>query len=317
MYNLQGGSEFAPPAAAAWAEHFWRQNWNISACEFGQAPAAYVPEEGDEPAHEPPETDARVTIEDVHTAWTAALRELESGLAERQLRAPLNLYEPTADEVRLGLASRAVRLIHELIDDPNQWSSTGAAHLVRAIVDTRIVAAWLLKKNDPILFAQFKEYGMGKTKLYKLHLEDYIDAHDATHLDELREQLEGEVNAELLEEFQNISLAATFSGKSIREMAEEADVKPVYTLTYQPLSSEAHGDWGSLNRHDLRFCTNPLHGFHRVGRFELSDVPGSIALIHMAFELARDVVRDVFNSYDIEVEDLFDACVDAFNAALP
>jgi Family of unknown function (DUF5677) len=315
MYNLQGSKEFAPPAAYPWAEHFWRQNWNISACEFGigmPPPSIEETEESD-----PPETDPRVTVQDVHAAWTTALWTLERGLVERQLRAPLDLWNPVPDEVRLGLASRVLRLVHELIDDPNQWTSTGAAHLLRAIVDTRIVVAWLLKKDDEALYEQFKEYGMGKTKLYKLHLEDFIDEHEATDLDELREQLEREVNAEVLEEFQRISLAATFSGRSIREMAEEAELKPVYTLTYQPLSSEAHGDWGSLRRHDLRFCTNPLHGFHRIGRFELSEVPGSLALVHMAFDLARDAVVDVFAHYGIATDDLFDACVDAFNAALP
>jgi hypothetical protein len=316
MYNLQGGKEFAPPAAYPWAEHFWRQNWNISACEFAAAP---VPPPADEGAEEsdPPATDPRVTVADVHSAWTAAMRTLEQNLAERQLRTRLNLWNPTPDEVRLGLASRVLRLVHELIDDPNQWTSTGAAHVLRAIVDTRIILAWLLKKDDDALYEQFKEYGMGKTKLYKLHLEDFIDAHDATHLDDLREQLEREVNAEILEEFQRISLAPTFSGRSIREMAEEAELKPVYTLTYQPLSSEAHGDWSSLRRHDLRFCTNPLHGFHRVGSFELSDVHGSLALVHMAFDFARDAVVEVFASYGIETDDLFDACVDAFNAAVP
>jgi hypothetical protein len=188
---------------------------------------------------------------------------------------------------------------------------------VRAIIDTRITTAWLLRRGSDGDYEKFKSYGLGKNKLYKLHLEDYIHSSGATELEEMREHLEREVNAEILEEFQSISLGGTFSGKSIRDMAEEGELRPVYTLSYQPLSSEAHGEWGSLTRHDLRFCTNPLHRFHRIGRFEPSDVHGSIALTHMAFTYARETVEDVFDRYGIATADLFDACVDSFNAALP
>jgi len=317
LYNLLGSKEFAPPGSLDWAQYFWRQNWRISTCEFATHPSVVREDEEENVEADVPETNARITIGEIHAAWTSALETLEAGIRERQLQADLDLWNPTPDEVRLGLASRALRLAHELIEDPNLWTATGSAHLVRAIIDTRITAAWLLRKGTDRDYEKYKDYGLGKNKLYKLHLEDYIDSTEATDLEELRDRLEREVNAEILEEFQQISLGGTFSGKSIREMAEESELRPVYTLNYQPLSSEAHGEWSSLNRHDLRFCTNPLHRFHRVGRFRPSDVWGSIALTHVAFAYARDTVEDVFKSYGIATADLFDACIDSFNAALP
>jgi Family of unknown function (DUF5677) len=317
MYNLLGNDEFAPTGSREWAQYFWRQNWRISTCEFDTPPARVPEVDEGELEGDVPETDDRVTVEDVHSAWTNAMATLERGLQERQLRAELDLWNPTPDEVRLGLASRALRLAHELIDDPNLWTATGSAHLVRAIIDTRITAAWLLRNGTDEEYEKFKDYGLGKNKLYKLHLEDYIDSSGATELEELREQLEREVNAEILEEFQSISLGGTFSGKSVREMAEEAKLRPAYTLNYQPLSSEAHGEWGSLRSHDLRVCTNPLHRFHRIGRFEPSDVRGSIVLMHMAFTYARETVEDIFDSYGIATADLFEACIDSFNAVIP
>lgn len=316
LYNLLGGEEFAPPGSLEWAQYFWRQNWRISACEFSTEPSVVRENEEENVEAAVPGAAARVAIEEIHAAWTGALETLEVGLRERQLQAELDLWNPTPDEVRLGLASRALRLAHELIEDPNLWTATGGAHLVRAIIETRITTAWLLRKGTDRDCEQYKEYGLGKSKLYKLHLDDYIESTGATELEELRDRLEHEVNAEILKEFQRISLGGTFSGKSIREMAEESGLRPVYTLNYQPLSSEAHGEWSSLNRYDLRFCTNPLHRFHRVGRFQPSDVWGSIALPHMAFAYARDTVEEVFKSYGIAIRDLFDACIDSFNAAL-
>ena len=231
MYNLLGGEDFAPAGALAWAEYFWRQNWRLSPCEFvADAPVPPPDLEGDTVDDLKPTDGSRLAVESVHAGWTRALQKLGDALRERQMQAELNLWEPTADEVRLGLAARQFRLVCELVDDPNMWTAVGAAHMVRSIIDTRILAAWLLKKDDTALYDRFRDYGMGKSKLYKLHLEDYIEEHAGAELEELRELLEREVNAEILEEFQKIDLGGTFSGKSIREMAEEAGLKPVYTL---------------------------------------------------------------------------------------
>jgi hypothetical protein len=316
MYNLLGGDEFAPRRAREWAEYFWRQNWKLAPCEFIRD--AYVPptEDDESVEEELPEGSRRLEIDRVHEQWTGALRKLGRSLRERQMQAELDLWEPTGDEVRLGLAARAFRLLYELIDDPNMWGTTGAAHSVRSIIDTRIVTAWLIKQGDAALYERFRDYGLGKSKLYKLHLEDYIEQHADTELEELRDLLEREVNAEILEEFQQIDLGGTFSGKSMREMADEAGMKPVYTLNYQPLSAEAHGEWSSLRRYDLDVCTNPLHRFHRVARFTESGRTASIVLIHMAFGLARDTITDVYAYYDIDADDAFDACVDEMNAAI-
>jgi hypothetical protein len=315
MYNMLGGDEFAPARAREWAEYFWRQNWRLSPCEF--SPEAYVPPDDEESVEEDlPEGSRGLEIERVHERWTGALKKLGSSLRDRQMQARLDLWEPTADEVRLGLAARAYRLLYEVIDDPNMWGTTGAAHIVRSIIDTRIVTAWLLSKNDSEMYERFRDYGLGKSKLYKLHLEDYIDQHADAELEVLRDVLEREVNAEILEEFQEIDLGGTFSAKSIRNMADEAGMKPVYTLNYQPLSAEAHGEWGSLRRYDLDVCTNPLHRFHRVGRFTRSAPNGSILLLHMAFGYARDTITDVYAHYDIDVGDAFEACVEEMNAAI-
>jgi hypothetical protein len=314
MYNIFGG-QMAPDGSAEWAEGFWRQNWKISACERETASLSF--DEDDDAVEEAPPAGPPLSIEAVHSAWTGAVRELGAGLRERQMSASLDLWNPTPDEVRLGLASRQVRLLFELLDDPNSWLSSGAAHVVRSMIDTRITTAWLLARDEEALYERFKDYGLGKGKLYKLHLEDFIAEHGASaDLEELHEALDREVNAEILEEFQQIDLGGTFSGRSIREMAEEAALKPMYTLTYQPLSSEAHGEWGSLRRHDLDVCVNPLHRYHRVGAFASSGARGNLAFLQMAFDLTRATVTDVFDKYAIDVEDLFDGCLAAMNAAM-
>ncbi len=99
--------------------------------------------------------------------------------------------------------------------------------------------------------SDFKTYGQGKRKLFKLKLEDLMerenisfDEDDRDFLDRLREQ----VNQDTMEEFQKIDLGGSFSGRNIREMATETELADLYSLTYQPLSTEAHGEWGKPNR---------------------------------------------------------------------
>jgi len=73
-----------------------------------------------------------------------------------------------------------------------------APHLIRSLVDERIVVAWLLKRDDPEMYRAFKDYGAGKRKLYKLKLEGLMDADGAEADDredvrELHKRLEAEV----------------------------------------------------------------------------------------------------------------------------
>ena len=97
---------------------------------------------------------------------------------------------------------------------------------------------------------------------------------------------------------------------SIRDMAEEAALKPVYTLNYQPLSSEAHGEWTSLRTQDLRVCVNPLHRFHRVARFSEGSSITALVLLQMAVALAFETIRDVFAYYSVDVSDALQQCAD-------
>jgi hypothetical protein len=88
-------------------------------------------------------------------------------------------------------------------------------------------------------------------------------------------------------------------------------------LSYQPLSTESHGEWGSLIAFDLHHCGNPLHRYHRLGTYDTS----SHMLVHLgwvreAFALARDAIGDIFRTYGISVDPLFEKCSDRMSKAI-
>jgi hypothetical protein len=99
-------------------------------------------------------------------------------------------------------------------------------------------------------------------------------------------------------------------------MAREAGLAELYSLSYQPLSTEAHGEWGSLIAFDLRHCGYPLHRYHRLGTFDTSPA----VIVHLgwfrtAFDLAQDAITDIFTSYGQDVEPLFEQCLEQLNQA--
>lgn len=295
-----------------WSRYFWRQSYRISVCEF--APSVAALSSHDEVADEP-----SPRVQDLRETLMQAADDLARDLSVAQRKVELDLYAPEAAEVKLGLASRQARLMRLLLSDAHLWDASAGAHVLRALVDGLITTTWLLKKNEPDLYLRFRAFGLGRLKLFKLHLEDYLDDHENPSQEQLDfvEALEEEVNSEILEMFTDIDLGGSFAGITIRKMAEEAELEPYYNLAYQPYSSDAHGDWVSLKRSDLEHCRNPLHRFHRVGRFDVGPGRIGIEVLHVAVEVGEKTVTAIFNDLGVDVGDAFACFRDALFVEAP
>src|SRR3712207_5468233 len=186
------------------------------------------------------------------------------------------------------------------------------------MVDTRILAAWLVAKNDTELFERYKNFGQGKLKLLKLNFEDHIEKRggpEPTH-DEYLAWLAARVNEEVMEEYQTISLAPSFADRSIFKMAEDVGLKDLYNLVYAPLSADSHGDWGSLRLHDLDRCSNPLHRYHRLGRFGQPEEIVTLDYVFTVVALMSETVELMFDSYGISARSVLDRFQHQFFAVL-
>jgi hypothetical protein len=185
------------------------------------------------------------------------------------------------------------------------------------MVDTRILLAWLIAKDDPQLFERFKSFGSGRLKLHKLHLEDFVEAEELQgEFEGYLDYLEGRVNRETLEEFQAVDLGGNFAGVSIREMAIQADLKRLYDLDYAPLSAELHGEWQSLEEWDLAVSDDPLHQGHHFGAFSFAREGVAIQIVGHAYYLMADAVGEAFASLGLDVSPEIETCADAFTAAI-
>jgi hypothetical protein len=94
------------------------------------------------------------------------------------------LKEPSSDEPNvalLGLASRLYRLLYAFLERPSAWTPDAAGFHIRPLVDARILVGWLITRNDPAIFAAYREYGRGRLKL----LRDHIKADLGENLDDI------------------------------------------------------------------------------------------------------------------------------------
>ncbi len=216
----------------------------------------------------------------------------------------IDLYSPDEEEVIFGLLARIVRLYKILLTDQELWSLDLSRIHLRCLVDTAITVCYLVKNNDSDLFNEFIKYGIGKEKLLMLHLQD-------THPEETGPSGEGFEDVSKLfadsfsPEYTDIDLGSWIN-KSTRDMAIAVDLIKEYRLIYDPTSSDIHGTWPSVKNHNLKYCANPLHRFHKLPN--TNEPPKTIYPLSIANSLIEKVVNfcSKHRGYPTLEDDLFD-----------
>ena len=269
---LVGSGEAYRARMEAWSRTFWRANWNLFPCRSPEVVLG--------------ESVAFGEVDQAIQEMLSRLAEVEDAFLTKARQTDPDLYNPDRNEVLTGIATRALRLTRSVIETPELWATETGSPLLRGVVEGLIVSTWLIEKADPKHYARFKDYGRGKLKLLKLHLEEHIDTLE-TVPDETLEYLallESQVNDEVNEEFQDIDLGSSFSGTSAHKMASEAGLGTEYQLHFAPASAIAHGEWSTLSRYSLVRCMNPLHRWHRIpGPLHDASFDSGLALMTLGY----------------------------------
>jgi len=298
------------PELLEWPREFWRRNRDLVGCRVSvrEREEVVVPEE-DGPVDPEPlmQLSEMRSILDALDPLGEELRVVQQEVVS----------DPGADEPNaalLGLASRLFSLLYAFLERPSAWVPTTAGYFVRPLVDTRILVGWLITRDDPEIYAAYREHGLGRLKL----LREHIKADLGDDLDDEAKAMLGyidrRVSLERDEWFQPVNLGS-FADINPRQMAEEADLKREYDITYAPLSSSNHGEWPTVREDDTALCQEPLHGNHRLGAF--APPPHTIAAppVFLALDLAREGICQVFNYYGQDVRGKFDRLQGALEGA--
>lgn len=238
-----------------WAKDFWRSNWSLFECETSEK-AHPIFEESDQASH---------PANEIRKFWDSRFDSIVERFSVISKKTDPDLFSPDRYEVLTGIVARQIRAVDLLMDLPQLWSPEHGSGIVRTLTEAHIFIRWMLKKADPDIFLEFKNYGRGNLKLYKLQLEEFRDAQKKSiaGLDEQIKYLDLLVNQDIWEEFQDINLGS-FGSTTTLSMARAVGMESDYKLYFAPASSRVHGDWSMLDLFVLTRCVNPLHRGHRI-----------------------------------------------------
>lgn len=182
----------------------------------------------------------------------------------------VDLYSPAKHEVVCGFVTRAARSVLATLRAPHLWSGEHGMSVMRVLSESWITLAWMSLQNRSV-YDRFQNYGRGKVKLLKKHMDVLADMFDGDPPESLAKasgRIAKELGGEWGQELQDVNLEPTFSGLSMRQMAIEADLSDEYRYVYQSASGVAHGEWWAMEEYAMQRCMNPLHLIHRIPSFE-------------------------------------------------
>lgn len=271
-------SEEAQQRRAAWARSFWRQNWRNFDCwpeeaqEDGDAEQAPGAVDAESVGEAEDEDEGGDTLAQWAGEAIADAIEMTNDFLQHALDHDLevDLFDAARHEVVCGLASRAARATLATLRAPHLWTGEHGMNTIRMLAETTIVLAWM-RLQEPDIYARYQDYGRGKAKLVKAHLETLMEGGVGEYSEMVEKAAEGFGNkfgGEWGGEFQQVSVESTFAGVSLRQMALDADLGTLYRHVYQSASGVAHGEWWSIEDYAMQRCRNPLHLFHQVPSFD-------------------------------------------------
>jgi hypothetical protein len=241
-----------------WAASFWQQNWAMTLCSTGEP---MIPSEGD------PVVPGLVQAREAVKVSLRKAHEIYEGYVEAAMSRELvvNLHRPARHEVACGLVARAYRAVVATLAAPHRWTGEHAADVIRVLVESTWLLRWMGAQEGDSGFERFQAYGAGKRKLTRRHMADLVAKLGDEAPEYLRtatEQLSQKTGGDWGEEFQEVSVEATFAGRTLRQIADELGDLDGYRYEYQPASAVTHGEWWTIDDYCLQRCANPLHLFH-------------------------------------------------------
>lgn len=172
-------------------------------------------------------------------------------------------YLGEASSVLNGLMARQATLTLQTAYNPPIWNEHIAPLILRTMIDAVISFRWILK--DPKQRSQeYIGYGLGQAKLMIAHFEKKLGVSpDDSIAKSMMTFKDAWIQSQRWMPFVEVNLGS-WSGKSVRQMAIEADDEDLYNFSFTPFSSCVHNQWDHVHVFNTIQCSNPLHKWHRV-----------------------------------------------------
>jgi hypothetical protein len=197
-------------------------------------------------------------------------------------------------EVLTGLIARQITLATHFMRCPNLWTGNLGPIILRSMIDNYINLAWIIK--DPLERSRkYILYGLGQEKLIIEHRKNEIEREGLDPKDDMFiKYSEAWINSQRFSFFTEVNIGS-WSGISVREMAEQAGCLDIYNYSYLPFSCAVHNTWNHINRYNLRLSENPLHKFLHTP--EIPEIKLDIEYIEIAARYVDKILQTYYEYY--------------------
>lgn len=198
-------------------------------------------------------------------------------------------------DVVMGLACRTWRFMHHILETSGAGNGEMAEIAARCQWDSVVTLEWLLDRDDPELFLQYRMYSAGKTKATLERLREEPEKFGGEKLRAkiesalIREVQEG---AGIWEQLVNEERGG-WTKETTFEMAKEMSKLSEYEIYFRRLSDIVHGTWRALERYHVKKCYNPLHGEHYVAWTGATHDAGE-TVVHFGVRMAVRALKALF-----------------------
>jgi hypothetical protein len=182
----------------------------------------------------------------------------------QELRARCEAYQPDFQapevfNVLTALLARQATLAIELASAPQLWNGNSAPLFLRAMTDVHITLSWILL-DAKARARQYIDHGLGQAVLELEHRKKQLESADVDSK-EMQEKFinaqEAWISAQKWSFLVDVKIGA-WSGKSTRQMSEEAGILDFYNYVYTPFSQCAHSTWYHVGRYNSGPSESPL-----------------------------------------------------------
>ncbi|MFZ3200723.1 MAG: DUF5677 domain-containing protein [Candidatus Acidiferrales bacterium] len=166
---------------------------------------------------------------------------------------------PEVFNVVTALLARQATLAIEMASAPQLWNGHSAPLFLRAMTDVHITLSWILL-DAKARARQYIDHGLGQAVLELEHRKKRLESTDDDSKEMLEEFIsvqEAWINAQRWSFLVEVNIGA-WSGKTARQMAEEAGIIDFYNYVYTPFSQCAHSTWYHVGRYNSGPSDSPL-----------------------------------------------------------
>lgn len=171
-----------------------------------------------------------------------------------------DLRVPEVFSVLTAILARQATLTIEFAGTPQLWNSHSAPLFLRAMADVHITLSWILIEPNTRA-RQYIDHGLGQAKLELEHRKSGLESADEDSKEALSQIIrahESWINAQKWHFLVEVNVGS-WSGKTTRQMAEEAGIIDFYNYVYTPFSQCAHSTWFHVGRYNSEPSESPLN----------------------------------------------------------